>query len=231
MKNFTTGLNLKFEEMKDNKLQIKDLKFTADFEDVQVSIIVFVIYIYKDCPTVTTCFDITDRKRHLSRCDQMHVFCRSLHVKRALADRCMLIIAWDTPIWREAVSPTPSEKRKGRIQQNDIYPGNHSQTRKLLPSNDPFQNTVHLPQCSLSYTGPIFPRSFWWIILEESTEDLLHFLYHICIRLEGSWTHSVFEGWKQPEVTGGKILTVGKITAQLDENVYWDLVIFEQHSI
>ncbi len=49
------------------------------------------------------------------------VFYNSLRVKQALANRYMLITGWGTPIWREEVLPTTTEKRKDRILQNDIF--------------------------------------------------------------------------------------------------------------
>ncbi len=43
---------------------------------------------------------------------KVHVFYSSLHVEQALADYCMLIIAWDTPIWREAALSSYEEWRE-----------------------------------------------------------------------------------------------------------------------
>ncbi len=40
---------------------------------------------------------------------------RSLPIDRVLADCRMLITAWDTLIWREAVLPTPTKKRKENL--------------------------------------------------------------------------------------------------------------------
>ncbi len=51
---------------------------------------------------------------------KVQVFCSSLCIEWVLAKHHMLIIAWDTPIRKDAVLPTPTEKRKDRIKKNKI---------------------------------------------------------------------------------------------------------------
>ncbi len=83
----------------------------------------------------------------------------------------MLITLWDTPIWKEAFCPPLLKKGKTEFNKmpfirNQIQNA-YAQTRKPLPSNNPFPNNILMLQHTPSFTGPIFPSSFWQILSAE----------------------------------------------------------------
>ncbi len=128
-----------------------------------------------------------------------HVFCCSLLVKWVWTNYCMLITAWDTPVWREAVLPTPPKKGKTEFNKMTFNQAEHSSSNlEATPFQWPFSKyhpslVRHSVTCWTHFSSIVLANSFGGMRLKichtsctTSTSDWKNHTHNPHLRIRNS---------------------------------------------